>query len=65
MLTNKLLASDININDLVMVEFDTPKGAKQNYVGQICKIDQNELTCKFLRKNIKMSGFYCFPFIIE
>lgn len=48
-----------------MVEFDTLEGTKQNYVGQIHEINQNEFTCKFLRKTIKMSEFYCFSFIID
>lgn len=35
------------------------------FIGQVTEIEENEYTCKFLRKNNQMTGFYCFPFIID
>lgn len=59
------IIDNINIYYFIMVEFNTLKRNKEIFIGQVFEIDGNEYNCKFLRKNIQMSGFYCFPFIID
>lgn len=58
-------AINFEINDFVLVKFETLKGNFEEYVGQISEIDGEETTCKFLRKSKSMSGYYVFPFIID
>lgn len=55
----------IIVNDFVMVKFETIKKNIEMFIGQVTEIEENEYTCKFLRKNNQMTGFYCFPFIID
>lgn len=57
--------NNIFINDFVMVQFESIKGNPKLYIGQVSEIDGNEYTCQFLRKNSKMTGFYCFPYVID
>lgn len=63
--TEKNNKCDIIVDDFVMVKFETIKKNIEMFIGQVSEIDQNDYTCKFLRKNNKMTGFYCFPFIID
>ncbi|KAE9528775.1 hypothetical protein AGLY_012350 [Aphis glycines] len=55
----------INVNDFVMVKFQTIKKNIEMYIVQVTDIEENKYTCIFLRKNNQMTGFYCFPFIID
>lgn len=34
------------MNDFVLVSFETLKGNFEEYVGQICEIEEEEVTCK-------------------
>lgn len=55
----------IKVDDFVKAQFKTIKGTFQEYIGQVCEISGTEYNCRFLRKNIQLTGFYCFPFVMD
>lgn len=64
--TEDLLIENLKTDDFILTEFETVKGNKAEFVGQIImKEDSGFFSCRFLRKSQKMSGYYSFPFVID
>lgn len=64
--TEDILIENLKTNDFILAEFETVKGNKAEFVGQIImKQDSGFFSSRFLRKSQKINGYYSFPFVID